>query len=363
MKGDDLLKRCRLLSAIVALITGVLLFLTGCGSRPAENILQNTEPAVQTLKLSGAGASFPYPLYSKWIEQYKQVKQDVKIDYQSIGSSGGIKGITEHTLDFAGSDVPMSDEEISKAQGLIINLPVTLGAVVIAYNLPGKPSLKMDAEVIGDIFMGKIKNWNDSRLNSLNPGINLPDKKIEVIHRSDGSGSTYVFTDYLSSANSSWSNGPGKGKLIEWPVGTGAKGNEGIVGQVAQIEGAIGYMEMAYAIKNNLPYAKVKNPAGNYIEPTVATTTAAAAGAAASIPPDLRVSIVNAPGADAYPIASFSYLLIYQQQKNPAKGKALSDFLLWATHEGQQYSAGLFYAPLPKNIVTLVDNKIKGLTF
>lgn len=357
------MKRCRLLSAVIVLIVGVLLFFTGCGSKPVKNTAQNTQQEGQTIKLSGAGASFPYPLYSKWIEQYKQVKQGVRIDYQSIGSSGGIKGITEQTLDFAGSDVPMSDEEISKAQGPIFNLPVTLGAVAIAYNLPGKPSLKMDAEVIGDIFMGKIKNWNDSRLASLNPDVNLPDKKIEVIHRSDGSGSTYVFTDYLSSANSSWNKGPGKGKLIEWPVGTGAKGNEGIVGQVAQIEGAIGYVELAYAIKNNLPYAKVKNPAGNYIEPTIATTTAAAAGAAANIPPDLRVSIVNAPGANAYPVAAFSYLLIYQRQKDPAKGRALSDFLLWATHEGQEYSADLFYAPLPKNIVTLVDNKIKGLTF
>ncbi len=357
------MKRCRLLSAMVVLIIGVLLFLSGCGNKPAENPAQNAEPAGQTLKLSGAGASFPYPLYSKWIEQYKQVKQDVKIDYQSIGSSGGIRGITEQALDFAGSDVPMSDEEISKAQGPIIHLPVTLGAVVIAYNLPGKPQLKMDAEVIGDIFMGKINNWNDSRLASLNPGVNLPDEKIEVIHRSDGSGSTYVFTDYLSSANSSWNNSPGKGKLIDWPVGTGAKGNEGIVSQVAQIEGAIGYMELAYAIKNNLPYAKVKNPAGNYIEPAISTTTAAAAGAADSIPPDLRVSIVNAPGANAYPIAAFSYLLIYQRQKDPAKGKALSDFLLWAAHEGQRYSAELFYAPLPKNIVNLVDNKINGLTF
>lgn len=342
--------RCRLVLATV-------LLLTGCGGGQQGG----SQPAGQ-VRLSGGGSTFFYPLCSKWIEEYKKVEPGVLVDYQSIGSGGGIKGITEHTFDFAGSDAPMSDEELSKVQGEIVHIPAALGAVVVTYNLPGISNLKLDGEAIADIFLGKIKKWNDPRLQELNPQVNLPDKDIAVVHRSDGSGTTYVFTDYLSAVSEAWRNGPGKGKSIEWPAGIGAKGNEGVAGQVSQIEGAVGYVELAYAVKNNLPYAWVKNKEGKFVEPTIASVTAAAVGAAASMPEDMRVSIVNPPGADAYPIASFTYFLVYKEQQDQAKGKALAKFLWWAIHDGQKYAEELLYAPLPENVVQKLEAKLKGLT-
>jgi len=343
---------------MVGLMSAAVLLLSACGGGP-----QGGGQPTRQVRLSGGGATFPYPLYSKWIEEYKKVEPGVVVDYQSIGSGGGIKGITERTFDFAGSDAPMSDEELSKVQGELVHIPAVLGAVVVTYNLPGISSLKLDGEIIADIFLGKIKKWNDPRLQELNPGVSLPDKDIAVVHRSDGSGTTYVFTDYLSAVSEAWRNGPGKGKSIEWPAGIGAKGNEGVAGQVSQIEGAVGYVELAYAVKNNLPYAWVKNKEGKFVEPTIASVTAAAAGAADSMPEDMRVSIVDPPGPDAYPIASFTYLLVYKEQQDQAKGKALARFLWWAIHDGQKYAEDLLYAPLPENVVQKLETKLKGLTY
>lgn len=346
-------------SIILALVLLVSLPLVGCGK---ERQAQPGGQPTHLLKLSGAGASFPYPLYSKWIAEYRKVKPEVAVDYQSIGSGGGIRGITERTIDFAGSDAPMSDEELARVQGEIVHIPTAVGAVAVTYNLPGKPVLNLDGETIAAIFLGEIKKWNDTRLKELNPEIALPDKDIAVVHRSDGSGTTYVFTDYLSAVSAAWKNGPGKGKSVEWPVGIGAKGNEGVAGQVTQIEGAVGYVELAYAVENGLPCARVKNKEGKFVEPSVASATAAAAGAATNMPADMRLSIVDPPGADAYPLASYTYLLVYREQQDQEKGKALAEFLWWAIHEGQQYAAELLYAPLPADVVRQLEGKIKSLT-
>ena len=341
----------------VKLLAGVLaaslaLFAAACG---------RTEGPVQ---LNGAGASFPYPLYTKWLAEYKKVKPQVTIDYQSIGSGGGIKGITEQTLDFAGSDAPMTDEELSKAPGPILHIPTVAGAVAITYNLPDLgATLKLTPEVLAGIFLGEIKKWNDQRLVAINPGVRLPDQNIVVVHRSDGSGTTNIFTDYLSNVSPTWKEKVGKGTSVQWPTGVGAKGNEGVAGQVRQTPGAIGYVELAYAIQNRLPYAELRNAAGKFVAPSLETTTAAMAGAAAKMPADMRVSIVNAPGENSYPIAGYTYLLVYKNQKDQAKGKALAEYLWWAIHDGQKYATELLYAPLPSNVVQLAEAKIKEINY
>lgn len=314
-------------------------------------------------RLTGAGASSPYPLYSKWVEEYKDVEPNTLVDYMSIGSGGGIKGIIDNTIDFAGTDTPMTDEELSRVSGSVLHIPALIGAVAITYNLPDKPVLNLDGQAIADIFLGKIEKWNDPRLVALNPGISFPDSDIAVIHRSDGSGTTYVFSDYLSDISPSWKNGPGKGKSIEWPIGMGAKGNEGVAGQVAQVEGSIGYVELAYAVKNGLPSALIQNKAGKFIEPSTASATAAASAAAVNLPDDMRVSIVNAPGETSYPLATFSFLLVCQEQKNQAKGRALAQFLWWAVHEGQVYTTDLYFAPLPESITKALEPQIKQMTY
>ncbi|TDA68534.1 MAG: phosphate ABC transporter substrate-binding protein PstS [Clostridia bacterium] len=336
------------------------------GGTTTEGAGGGTGPAAGTQPVSvhGAGATFPYPLYSKWMDEYHKLNPNITVNYDSIGSGGGIKGITEKTVDFAGSDAPMSDKELAAAPGEIIHIPTVMGAVVVTYNLPGISSgMKLDGQAVSDIFMGKIKKWNDPKLKELNPDLNLPDKDIAVVHRSDGSGTTYTFTDYLTSVSQDWAKGPGKGKEVQWPVGIGAKGNEGVSGQVSQVEGAIGYVELAYAIQNNLPYAYLKNQAGKFVEPSIATTTAAAAGAAANMPEDMRVSIVNAPGDGAYPIATYTYLLIYQEQDDQVKGKAVVDFAWWAVHDGEKFAADLLYAPLPDNVVKMVETKLQSVTY
>ncbi|HHV61305.1 MAG TPA: phosphate ABC transporter substrate-binding protein PstS [Firmicutes bacterium] len=318
----------------------------------------------RTIALNGAGASFPYPLYSKWLDEYRKIAPNVAIDYQSIGSGGGIRGILEQTVDFAGSDAPMTDEQLAKAPGEIFHIPTVMGAVVITYNLKGvKTGLKLTPDVLADIFLGKITKWNDKRITSINPGVNLPAQPIVIVHRSDGSGTTNIFTDYLSSISSTWKTKVGKGTSVEWPTGIGAKGNEGVSGAVKQTPGAIGYVELAYAIQNKLPYAFLKNRAGKFVEPTLETTTAAAAGAAANMPEDMRVSIVNAPGQDAYPIAGYTYLLVYKDQKDKAKGTELVKFLWWAIHDGEKFAKELLYAPLPGNVVKLAEKKIKQINY
>lgn len=300
--------------------------------------------------LTGAGSTFAYPLYSKWASDYA-AKTGVKINYQSTGSGGGIRQLSEQTVDFGGSDAPMTDAEIAKAKGgSLLHVPTALGADVITYNLPTvKVPLNMTGDVIARIFLGQIAKWNDRAITSLNPSVALPAQDILVVHRSDGSGTTYVFTDYLTAVSPVWAKGPGRGKEVPWPVGLGGKGNEGVTGQVKQAPGAIGYVELAYARKNELPVAAVRNAAGNFIAPSVQSITAAAAGVAEKLPAntDYRISIVNAPGADAYPISSFTWILLYQNQRDATKGKSLVDFLRWGLTDGQELEAALDYAPLP----------------
>ena len=311
--------------------------------------------------LTGAGATFPYPIYSKWFADYANAT-GIKINYQSIGSGGGVRQISEQTVDFGASDGPMSDDELAKAKGgPILHIPTVLGADVITYNVPGVTAvLKLTPSVIADIFMGRIKKWNDTRLASLNPGVSLPNQDILVVHRSDGSGTTYIFTDYLDKVSPAWHSSVGKGKEVKWPVGLGGKGNEGVSGQVKQTPGAVGYVELAYAKQNNLPAALVRNKAGQYVAASVPAVTAAAAGVAQSLPAntDYRISIVDAPGAQSYPISSFTWLLVYQHQQDAVKGKKLVDFLNWAMTDGEKSAPTLDYAPLPAEMVTSVRAKI-----
>jgi phosphate transport system substrate-binding protein len=310
--------------------------------------------------LTGAGATFPYPIYSKWFDTYA-TKTGVKINYQSIGSGGGIRQFTEGTVDFGASDAPMTDEELSKLKGPALHIPTVLGADVVTYNLPEltKP-LNLTGPVLADIFLGKVTKWNAGEIAALNPGVKLPNKDILVVHRSDGSGTTYIFTDYLSATSPAWASGPGKGKDVQWPVGLGGKGNEGVAGQVRQLPGSIGYIELAYARQNKLPYAAMKNASGAFVLPSIESITAAGAATASKLPAstDFRVSIVNAPGAASYPISSFTYILLYRDQANSAKGKKLIDFLKWAIHDGESQAAALDYAPLPSNIVAMLDKRL-----
>ena len=324
----------------------------------------STPASSQSVDLTGAGATFPYPLYSKWFSEYANNKS-IKINYQSIGSGGGIRQLSEETVDFGASDSPMSDEELGKAKGgPVLHIPTVLGAVVVTYNLPGVTTpIKLTPQVIADIFLGKITKWNDSRLASLNPGVTLPTTDILVVHRSEGSGTTYVFTDYLTAAAPAWKAGPGKGKEVKWPVGLGAKGNEAVAGQVKQTPGSIGYVELAYANQNNMPVAAIRNKAGQFIAASVPAVTAAAAAAAKALPAntDFRVSIVDAAGADSYPISSFTWILVYQKQKDAVKGKKLVDFLDWALTDGEKDAAALDYAPLPGDMASNVRARLKTI--
>ncbi len=320
-----------------------------------------TVATAQGVDLTGAGATFPNPIYSKWFSDYA-AKTGVKINYQSIGSGGGIKQLSEETVDFGASDGPMSDAELAKAKGgPVLHIPTVLGAVVVTYNLPEvtRP-LKLTGDVIADLFLGRITKWNDARLAALNPGVKLPDRDVLVVHRSEGSGTTYIFSDYLTAVSPEWAKGPGKGKELQWPVGLGGKGNEGVAGQVKQVPGSIGYVELAYAKQNQLPQALVKNAAGKFVAPSVESATAAAAGVAKSLPAntDFRISIVNAPGAEAYPISSFTWILLYEHQKDAEKGKKLLNFLRWAMKDGEKEAPKLDYAPLPKNMVSMIEKRL-----
>jgi len=310
-----------------------------------------------SIQLQGAGATFPNPLYQKWLSDYGKLHTNIKIDYQSIGSGGGIKQIQAQTVDFGASDTPMKDEDLKAAPAEILHIPTVLGAVVITYNLEGAPTLHFSAEVIADIFLGKIKKWNDPRIVADNAGAKLPAADITVVHRSDGSGTSAVFTDYLSKISGEWKEKVGTGTSPSWPVGIGGKGNEGVTGQVKNTPNTVGYVELAYAVQNKLPVAQVKNAGGAFVEPSVDSVTAAAAASANSVPDDLRVSITNAQGAQVYPISSFTYILIYKNQKDAKKGKALVDFLWWAIHDGESSAKELQYAPLPVEIVKRAEAK------
>ena len=304
--------------------------------------------AAQT-NLNGAGATFPYPIYSKWFNEYHKAHPEIQINYQSIGSGGGIRQLTAGTVDFGASDGPMTDQQLADAGRKIYHLPTVLGAVVPAYNVPGyKGELKFTGKVLADIFLGKITTWNDPAIAKLNPGVNLPGTSIIVAHRSDGSGTTYIWTDFLSKVSPDWASGVGKSTSVKWPTGLGAKGNEGVAGLIRQMEGAIGYVELIYALQNNISYGVVQNAAGNFVKASLASTTAAAASA--KMPPDFRVSITNAPGKDAYPIASFTWLLIPAQWKDAGKSKIMVDFLNWMVDQGQTMTESLNYAQLPKEV-------------
>lgn len=313
------------------------------------------------ITLHGAGATFPYPIYSKWFSEYHKAHPDVEINYQSLGSGAGIAQVTAGTVDFGASDGPMSDEQLSHVKGRLYHIPTVMGSVVPAYNLAAikDAELKFTAEMLAGIFLGKISSWNDPVIAKANSGVNLPNQPIVVIHRSEGSGTTYCFTDYLSKVSGDWRNGPGKGTSIKWPVGLGAKGNESVSGMVRQMDGAIGYVELIYAVQNKIKYGSVKNAAGEFVKASLESTTAAAKGV--KIPPDYRVSITNAPGKDAYPIATFTWLLIPAQAKDPSKGKIINDFLNWMINDGQKMSAQLDYAPLPDEVATRVKETIKAI--
>jgi phosphate transport system substrate-binding protein len=309
--------------------------------------------------LNGAGATFPNPIYQKWFSEYHNAHNDVQINYQSIGSGGGIKGVQSGTVDFGASDGPMTDEQLAASPVKVLHIPTVLGAVVPTYNITGvSAELKFTPDVLADIYLGNIKNWNDPRLAKANPGVKFPDEDIVVVHRSDSSGTTYIFTDYLSKVSSAWKDKVGKGVSVNWPVGLGGKGNEQVSGMVKQTVGGIGYVELIYAVSNKMPYGSVQNAAGAFIKASLESVTAAA-GSVKDMPEDFRVSITNAPGKDAYPISSFTWLLVPAEWQDAGKEKVFVEFLNWMVDKGQTMTSALEYAPLPKNVAAKVKARIK----
>jgi phosphate transport system substrate-binding protein len=318
-------------------------------------------PASAQLTINGAGATFPYPIYSKWFDEYAKVDPSVRFNYQSIGSGGGQKQIIAQTVDFGASDGPMSDDNLKSAPGKLLHIPTVAGAVVITYNLAGNPAVKLDGDAIAGIFLGTIKKWNDPKIAALNSGTTLPDQEIVVVHRSDGSGTTFIFTDYLSKISADWKSKVGNNTSVNWPTGLGGKGNEGVSGQVKQTPGAIGYVELIYASQNKMPYADLKNIDGAFVKATVDSITAAMT--TAQIPDDFRFSITNATGKDSYPIAGATWLLVYEQQKDAAKGRKLAEFLRWSVTKGEEMAKQLDYAPLPEDLRQRVLKRIEEIKF
>jgi phosphate transport system substrate-binding protein len=312
------------------------------------------------ISLTGAGATFPYPLYSKWISEYNKLNPNVKINYQSIGSGGGIRQITANTVDFGATDAPMKEDEAKLASGKLFHIPATIGAVVVAYNLPEVTgTLKLTPEVLAAIYAGKIRLWNDPKIKADNPGTKFPAKDISVVYRTDGSGTTAVFTDYLSKVSADWKEKVGVGKVVNWPTGLGAKGNEGVTGQVKTTPYTIGYIERAYASQNKLPMAELKNKAGTFVAPTIEAMSAAAD--AVDVPSELFVSLANADGDAVYPITSYSYLLLYEDAKDAVKGEALAKYVWWGLHDGQKFAKDLDYAPIPEKVLAKVEARLKEL--
>jgi phosphate transport system substrate-binding protein len=319
--------------------------------------------AGSSIRLNGMGATFPKPIYDKWVSEYGKLHSDIRIDYQSQGSGAGIKGIQAQTVDFGASDAPMSDNDLKAAPGEILHIPTVLGAVVITYNLTGvSQPLQFSPETIADIFLGKIKRWDDAKIKDDNAGVQLPAEDIRVVYRADASGTSAVFTEYLSAVSPEWKASVGADKSPKWPVGQGGKGNEGVMGQIKQQPNTIGYTELTYALTSKLPVAKIKNSAGKFVEPSLDAITAAAAESVSKMPTDLRASIVNATGETIYPISSYTYILAYKDQKDAAKGKALVEFLWWALHDGEKFATDLKYAPLPPEIVKRAEEKINSIT-
>jgi phosphate transport system substrate-binding protein len=344
-----------ILTVLIILFSLSGLIISGCGKSDKKDS--------GSKELLGAGATFPYPLYSKMFDAYSKEK-NIKVNYQSVGSGAGIQQLTSKTVDFGASDAFMSDEELSKAPAKVIHIPMCLGAVTIVYNLEGNPALKFTPEVLSDIFLGKIKKWDDENIKSLNPDIKLPAKEINVVHRSDGSGTTYIFTDYLSKVSEVWKSSVGTGKSVNWPAGLGAKGNEGVGGFVKQTPGSIGYVELIYALQNNMPMASLKNKKGNFIAPSLKSTNAAAN---VLLPEDTRVSLTNSDADEGYPIVSFTWILLYREQKyenrSEEKAQELIKLLYWMVHEGQQYVEPLSYATLSSEAVKKAEAILKSVTY
>ncbi len=341
------MKPCFTIRANTALLLGLSACLVGA-------------PVAAQVSLTGAGATFPNPIYTKWFDAYNK-QTGVRINYQSIGSGGGIRQFTEGTVDFGASDAPMTDEQLQAVKGKVQHVPTVLGAVVATYNLPslGKTPLRFDGPTLADIFLGRITRWSDRRLAALNPGVRLPDQDIIVVHRSDGSGTTYIFTDYLAKISAEWKAKVGRATSVQWPTGLGGKGNEGVTQQVKQTEGSIGYVELIYAISNGLPAALVKNADGALVEPNLKSVSAAASGVQLGPTTDFRVSITNAPGKDSYPLSSFTWLLVHGESPDTAKGQALQRFLAWMlTPEAQRMAADLHYAPLPVSVIELLQKRL-----
>ncbi len=325
--------------ALASLAGGVLLI---CGA------------AAQTIQINGAGATFPYPIYSKWFSEYNKLHSNVEINYQSIGSGGGIQQVTKQTVFFGATDGPMNQEQLQLAPGKILHFPTVLGAVVPVYNSPNLTAeLKFTGPLLADIFLGKITKWNDPAIAKLNPGVTLPGRDIIVVHRAEGSGTTYIWVDYLAKTSPEWKTKVGVNASVNWPTGVGGRGNEGVAGLVTQTPGAIGYVELIYALQNKIAYGTVQNMAGEFMKASVQSVTAAAAAAATQMPPDFRVSITNAPGTGVYPISSFTWLLLYETPKDKTQAKTMVDFMKWALTDGQKYCADLGYAPLPADVVKL----------
>jgi phosphate transport system substrate-binding protein len=354
--------------SIGVVLCSIMLGVVSCSKSPAppaantQNTTDNSSGNASQMLINGAGSTFDYPAFTKWFEAYAKVDSDAQFNYQSIGSGAGQKQLLNQTVDFGASDAPMSDASMSNAPGKILHLPIVAGGVAIIYNLPGDPKLKLDGDTLANIYLGNINKWNDPKIAALNPGIALPDVSIIPVHRSDGSGTTYIFTDYLSAVSPGWAGSVKKGTAVQWPsgIGIGAKGSEGVAGQVRQLSGAIGYAELAYADQNKIPFADMKNASGNFISP--APDSVSAALATATIPDDFRFSMVNAPGDKAYPIAGPSWILIYQQQKI-AHGKELVEFLKWAITDGQKISPSLDYAPLPDEVQQRELKVLDTITF
>ena len=323
-------------------------------------ILVFSMSVAQAQKLTGAGATFPYPIYSKWFSEYAAAHPGVELNYQSIGSGGGIRQVTAGLVDFGASDMPMTDEALAASKVKLVHIPTVLGAVVPVFNVPGASGIRFSGDVLADIYLGKISMWNDGRIAKDNPGVSLPDQKIIVVHRSDGSGTSFIWTDYLSKVSKEWEGGPGKGTSPSWPVGVGGKGNEGVAGLVRQLPGAIGYVELIYALQNHIPFGQVKNASGAWVTASIDGVTQAAASIK-QMPADYRISITNAPGKDAYPISSFTYLLIPIHAADAAKGKVIKDILSWIVNSGESEAAGLSYAPLPKSVAEKVLKTVYSL--
>jgi phosphate transport system substrate-binding protein len=350
--------QCRLLG-------GLALLTLACSpsDRPSQGAAaDHTKPASGGTTLTGAGATFPNPIYTKWFDAYYK-QTGVRINYQSIGSGGGIRQFIEGTVDFGATDAPMTDEQVAAGKGNVLHVPTVLGAVIATYNLPaaGTSALRFDGATLAGIYLGRITKWSDPRIVALNPGVKLPDQDIIVVHRSDGSGTSFIFTDYLSKVSPAWKGTVGRGTSVGWPIGLGGKGNEGVTQQVKQTEGAIGYVELIYAVSNKLPYAWIKNAEGVFVEPSLKSVSAAAAGAPLDPDTDFRVSITNAPGKETYPISSFTWLLIQKENPDSVKARLLRNFLLWMVRpEAQRMAAALTYAPLPGAVIELVERRIAG---